>query len=434
MQYPQTSDEMMLKSEPNYQVLSQTLDGPNLRVRRYQKRKSHAKTRSGCLFCKAKKVKCDEGRPICERCKRNGRQCSYNVAMSRALPQEPPSHLGLISSLSAVTISTGSPRHYGMKGTSNLELIQHLLAHWTTIFHIPCDTRLLSMSQSNPLVESTMLAIAACHLRHVAPNVTQYQFAEFFYQTQVVSGIRGLLNRPVTSFVQSDADGLLLCATLLNIITFALPRSRETNKAKSSVSWVLESNNDGRAWLDLQVALRPLLLHMPAFLEDTINFLAPIFFGGEKHTWEFQKMSEAANAIPPNWAKFFELNYLYMKDSSKSNGRGKVFEKPVTMLIQLRDLDPVAFNIYKSIQFLAKIQQAFRYLLLERDSKALWLLGYWFGLLCRFGDIWWSEQRSKRDHHAVCVLLRQRRHGEEPGEEGILWAEMMLELEMVTTQ
>lgn len=53
----QTSDETMLNPEPNYQVLSQIRDGPNLYLRQYKKRKTHTKTRSGCLTCRARKVK-----------------------------------------------------------------------------------------------------------------------------------------------------------------------------------------------------------------------------------------------------------------------------------------------------------------------------------------------------------------------------------------
>jgi hypothetical protein len=47
----------MLNPEPNYQVLSQIRDGANLYLRQYKKRKTHTKTRSGCLTCKTRKVK-----------------------------------------------------------------------------------------------------------------------------------------------------------------------------------------------------------------------------------------------------------------------------------------------------------------------------------------------------------------------------------------
>lgn len=37
----------------------------------------HRRTRSGCFTCRNRRVKCDEARPICERCKKGKRECNY---------------------------------------------------------------------------------------------------------------------------------------------------------------------------------------------------------------------------------------------------------------------------------------------------------------------------------------------------------------------
>ncbi|KAK6531596.1 hypothetical protein TWF694_002780 [Orbilia ellipsospora] len=37
----------------------------------------HRRTRSGCFTCRARRVKCDEARPICDRCAKGGRQCTF---------------------------------------------------------------------------------------------------------------------------------------------------------------------------------------------------------------------------------------------------------------------------------------------------------------------------------------------------------------------
>ncbi|KAI9799521.1 MAG: hypothetical protein M1833_004043 [Piccolia ochrophora] len=42
----------------------------------------HRRTRSGCFTCRSRRVKCDEARPVCERCRKGGRDCSY--------PEPPP--------------------------------------------------------------------------------------------------------------------------------------------------------------------------------------------------------------------------------------------------------------------------------------------------------------------------------------------------------
>ncbi|KAL2175678.1 uncharacterized protein P884DRAFT_205552 [Thermothelomyces heterothallicus CBS 202.75] len=42
----------------------------------------HRRTRSGCYTCRSRRVKCDEARPICERCRKGKRECNY--------PEPPP--------------------------------------------------------------------------------------------------------------------------------------------------------------------------------------------------------------------------------------------------------------------------------------------------------------------------------------------------------
>ncbi|RVD80310.1 uncharacterized protein DFL_008212 [Arthrobotrys flagrans] len=67
----------------------------------------HRRTRSGCFTCRARRVKCDETRPICERCSKGGRKCTFpdtstpkstrtkrkqsNTSSSAQVPEKSPS-------------------------------------------------------------------------------------------------------------------------------------------------------------------------------------------------------------------------------------------------------------------------------------------------------------------------------------------------------
>lgn len=42
-------------------------------------RASTSKVRTACITCKARRVKCDEGKPICQRCTVGGRNCEYST-------------------------------------------------------------------------------------------------------------------------------------------------------------------------------------------------------------------------------------------------------------------------------------------------------------------------------------------------------------------
>ncbi|KAJ5802707.1 uncharacterized protein N7503_005157 [Penicillium pulvis] len=43
-------------------------------------RESTSRVRTGCSTCKARRVKCDEAKPICRRCTTGGRECEYSTA------------------------------------------------------------------------------------------------------------------------------------------------------------------------------------------------------------------------------------------------------------------------------------------------------------------------------------------------------------------
>lgn len=40
------------------------------------------RSRTGCWTCRTRKVKCDEGRPLCGQCSRLGHACDYNPRLS----------------------------------------------------------------------------------------------------------------------------------------------------------------------------------------------------------------------------------------------------------------------------------------------------------------------------------------------------------------
>ncbi|KAJ5712800.1 hypothetical protein N7493_009268 [Penicillium malachiteum] len=58
---------------------------PGLDLALMRTRESTSKVRTGCSTCKARRVKCDESKPICQRCAIGRRRCEYNTA--RAAPR-----------------------------------------------------------------------------------------------------------------------------------------------------------------------------------------------------------------------------------------------------------------------------------------------------------------------------------------------------------
>jgi hypothetical protein len=50
------------------------------------------------------------------------------------------------------------------------------------------------------------------------------------------------------------------------------------------------------------------------------------------------------------------------------------------------------------------IRGNYRNLLLEKDPRALLILGYWFAILCKLNQ-WWIDDRAKLECRSICMYL-----------------------------
>ncbi|KAI0573608.1 c6 finger domain protein [Pyrenophora tritici-repentis] len=95
--------------QPNYADQFEDLSGPmgaahggNGRARRRPapgEQVKHRRTRSGCYMCRQRRVKCDEARPVCERCKKGPRECIYPDAQTNQKSTRSGSKSGKPSSI-----------------------------------------------------------------------------------------------------------------------------------------------------------------------------------------------------------------------------------------------------------------------------------------------------------------------------------------------
>lgn len=91
-------------------------EDPSLSIRR-----SHMKSRRGCIICKQRKVKCDETRPRCRRCEYGDRPCSYqhDIREGKATSSKPattPTSTSTALPTTTTTTATASP---GASSTSD---------------------------------------------------------------------------------------------------------------------------------------------------------------------------------------------------------------------------------------------------------------------------------------------------------------------------
>jgi hypothetical protein len=232
-----------------------------------------------------------------------------------------------------------------------------------------------------------------------------------------------------------------MTAMIVNTLSFTLPlaededASREPDVAKS---WVFDPR-DGLHWLSVPMGTKQVLLAtsrwryesaFQKFFEDADYNLIPSGRPSLEH-------------VPDAWLRTFGLSKAQGGGNSRQhttrNGidyveqpwEEYVFADVVDIVADLRHLPPIPENLARYVRFLGWLQPDFRNLLHQQDERALWLCGYWFGLMCRYGDYWtwWVKRRARRDYMATRVLLRQLRLEERPGIEGETWKKMMADLE-----
>ncbi|KAJ6440727.1 hypothetical protein O9K51_06518 [Purpureocillium lavendulum] len=405
------------------------------KTRGLRKRRFIAKSRSGCRPCKLKKVKCDEETPLCRRCRRNGRQCVYDppasavastsaltVARASAGAQSPTSREPIERPL-----STSTPGY----GTPTVHILQHFQRHWEEIFPMPYSSEILELSKSSTLVRNTVLAVAACHLRTLAPTARAHQVAESFQLYMALQCYRNALDTPRELLGLTGINTLLIAATLLNIAAFALPSTEvaEDDQPDPRTSWVFSTRENRLGWMVLQAGLRPLLIAMSPYQPQIADYLGSIFLGVGGSSSLIRGLSKTPNDCPSHWVDAFEL-------WGAPDGIGcesiSPYRIPATVLANLRNIEPIPRNAFLYLMFMGKTHGDFRTLLLDRDDRALWLVGYWLGLMCRFDGLWWSQQRARRDYKAVCMWLESRRLTRNLGHGGALWPSLMDDLSKVS--
>lgn len=96
-------------STPSSAAAPVTTAAPPSRYNAPLSRRTHAKSRLGCFTCKRRRVKCNEGRPVCSSCRRLGLRCEYP-------PQQPATAAEGVGTLIA---SSANPSAYASSSSSS---------------------------------------------------------------------------------------------------------------------------------------------------------------------------------------------------------------------------------------------------------------------------------------------------------------------------
>jgi hypothetical protein len=184
---------------------------PGLDLASKRTRESTSKVRTGCSTCKARRVKCDEAKPICRRCAVKGRKCEYNTTCAA-----PPRNV--------ITVYLPPTQHQPVFFVNDRGLDffhQNLAAKLDGQFDSTFWSKLvLQLSHSEPSIRHAVSAISITYqdvessLRHPAGYVNANPEAQQEWNTAMKSLSARIQAHPDSNLVP------LVCCLLFTCIEF----------------------------------------------------------------------------------------------------------------------------------------------------------------------------------------------------------------------
>ena len=349
----------------------------------FRSRKTHSKSRTGCDSCKRRRKKCDERTPICSCCSEQGLLCHYGKPNETSLvPRERPSQ-----PLRPALAWTGLP---GLT-TDEAKLFHHFHAQTLpTLGSSSVQSAIeccLPAAVNFDFFRHSVCTLAASHTVFLSENRDSSINHHF---DKALCTFRQRLTFPITC---KDLDAILTSCVLLGMITFSTLHETPRNSQG-------QSDKVDLRWLTSQIGLR-------AILFDTRHLL------GES-SWASVYKQDAPHfrgEIPPilgNGDLFSEyalgdLNTL-LGISPESNQGNNVYDAVLQSLIPLLSMKPSDISLTQLMAVMYRFKPEFYELLERRDLRALLLLAYWLGLMCRV-DLWWVSSRARSECMTHCEYL-----------------------------
>ncbi|KXX76818.1 hypothetical protein MMYC01_207042 [Madurella mycetomatis] len=287
------------------------------------------------------------------------------------------------------------------------------------------DPSIWDLSCRHPHLLAALLAVSACHLNHHTADASAHRVAQYTFASTALELFRPALLQELNSAAGSDA--LLLTSMMLNALAFAAV----DEDSDLCTSWVFSDDKNRLSWLELQLGVKPLLIATRPFRRQSL--LQPMFAASDDEQKTFSTDTASLERVPEGWAELISDNLDHCSmDSGHGSGKkeatfDQVLAGPVRILAETERLQPSEENMFRYVQFVGKIGPEFLRLLYERDERALWIFGYWLGLLGHMG-MWWSSKRAQRDWAAIRTFLVETKGVcRRRGLQGAMWRRRMEE-------
>lgn len=420
--------------------LAQVQDAPRTRS---SPRRTHTKSRLGCLACKKRRIKCDEVTPACGQCRDKGVDCVYSqrppiaaettreevtsgshsrsspseqqrettapqpTTRSAPAPDQPPAEpisnedakICVLAHLERTNVLVNSP-----SAVYQSQHITRILDHWTDGHPASwagspecqrvLQTWALTLAVTNPFLLHGILAFSASHLHAIYPNEEKYRVAASLHYGLSLTGFAASLGKSVSG---DNADALFACCYLHAMLAFHYKRRNDEPDSKDS----------DFAWLKLMKGIP--ILQRTNVLRPHLNksLWLPVFIESGAFSPQTGPLPEPPQ---PNKAAFHEIEILREEcgvTAESTEDDGNPYATPIVHLDKLSRMTVDSSKIGSLMVFIGRMPEEYVQLLEKLDVRALKVLRFW----CRFAqgvDQWWCRSPALDETVILSRVLAEK--------------------------
>ncbi|KAE9380390.1 hypothetical protein N431DRAFT_432668 [Stipitochalara longipes BDJ] len=392
----------------------------------------HKKSRTGCARCRARRVKCDESKPVCHSCNRHGVSCVYenapNLSASSTTPSQDTTPNG--RQQSAEYDLLGDYRTEGpplapidLKDEFAQEMAQSSEFDDSNLLEIAesRSRRLLELRLMQNYVDKTCKTFAACHHDDVlhawsskVPSLA-LQHDNLLYQVLAMSALHLLSSSPndselvlarqtyrslalqehrraISKLNMKNADAVCCAASLVYVDAFSSMQARPIEPYSPPMEWLQLARGAGSLYHVGITALHEAKVYKTTVINAITSH--PSYFDDPGALFKEANRQELlvllTQDIPGEpWDQ--ETRQAYEKTLSYIGWVQSAIKKGEHRLGVCRKM--MSFSVLAPKKFVEFIG--------EMRPRALVILAYWFALGAQLTDLWWIGETVQREIQAI---------------------------------
>ncbi|KAK1998060.1 hypothetical protein LX36DRAFT_576988 [Colletotrichum falcatum] len=358
------------------------------------------RSRFGCRNCKLRKVKCDQGKPMCNKCTAFGVLCNFLLNVSDLQPiAVDTSRLLMVRGqrqgdiqppLTNAVWTCDMFTSYQLNAKCQDFITRYLGRSLITPSDptmIVVNRKLLELAFAHPYLMHASLAVAFTYDRYLNGHSNcRPTIEECFHWSQSTVLLNKRLMKPITT---EDKDSIWGTAAALAILTFSSPESCTPEQA-----WPLRSSESfGSDWLRMSNGKMSLWHIINPLRPDSLWRVFDVTF------------TQMFSPLPGSGIEGISKALAAMCNiKPSSTAETSSYFHAAHAVSQIMKLSDCEITLGHTQIFIRTIHGTFKELLQKRDPVALLLFYLWYRKTSRL--VWWIELRARVECSSICLYLQ----------------------------